>query len=176
MENNKNTKIIIAGIVIAVVIIATIITLIASCNSGNKNDEGSTTSSSEKDTYGCTEEVATEDIEESIAMGDNEVPFDDAAAEAMSSAENTQETIVYEVTQADGSKVTEADGSIVTTVAYVTDEAMGDNEVSFGDETTASDESDIVEVVSTEVAETLPGNDTEIETDEDGWTTNIVKP
>lgn len=186
MENNKNKKIIIAVAVFLVVVIVAVIALVASCNSSNKNDEDTTTSSSEEDTYGCTEEVASEDIEdtteESIAMGDNEVPFDDSVAESMSSSEDSQETIVYEVTEADGSKVTEADGSVVTTVAYVDKEETGDNEVSFDDEptaedeTTAEDESDTVEEVSTEAIETLPDNVVEVETDKDGWTTDIVKP
>lgn len=179
MDKLKDKKIIIAGVVIAVVILAIIISYAVSCNSGS-DDEGASVHSSENAVYESTEEISSKDIaasaEETVAIGDNEVPFDDIAAEAMSSFENVQETIVYEVTKADGSKVTEADGSVVTTVAYVIDEGINDNEVPFVDETTADTEPDTYEEYSTEVADTLPDNIPEVETDKDGWTTNIVKP
>ncbi len=178
MENNKNKKLIFAAIAALVVIVVAIIIFAVSCNS-DKNDD--TEKGSEDITYESTEEIASEDMEEeteeeSVVMGDNEVPFDDSAAEDMSLSENTNETIVYEVTEADGSKVTEADGSVVTTFAYVTEAVVGDNEVSFGDTTTEAVDNGNTEEATTEAAETHPDSSNEVETDKDGWTTNIVKP
>ncbi len=187
MENIKNKKFIIAGAIVLVIVIAAIIALVASCNSGSKDGEGDTLGS-EDSTYESIDELSSEDIEseeESIILGDNEVPFDDAAAESTNDEGNTGETKVYEVTEPDGSIVTEADGSVVTTVAYIPEEEFGDNEVSFGEDTTASSENNSTESATeeedtteadTETVEESSGDVVEVETDSDGWTTDIVKP
>lgn len=173
MNNNffsskKNIAVLVS---VCVVVIALIAVLAVSCNSKKKHHEDTmsteeTTAASSEESSGETDSVP----EESVSIGDNEVPFDDGEETC---------TEVYVVTKADGSPETEADGTVVTTVAVISDK--GDNEVKFDEQTKSPEEADESRAADETGAESRPEKSSEaseptVEVDKDGWTTKIVKP